>query len=222
MDDTLTAGIDPSLQGAVHLGLLLLRDVRVAADDGRLAAEVDEACASFRRRHGGVSSGSVPGVEDARRLYKSLGIDPTRTRPSNEALLRRALKGEALYRINTAVDAINLCSLVQQLPYGLYDADQIEPPILLRTGAADESYEGIRKGTVALHGRPLLADRRGPFGNPTSDSARTSVGLTTRALLITLYAPRFLGPERLEPVLGATLEVMTRHCGGTCVLRRLL
>ena len=66
------------------------------------------------------------------------------------ALLRRALKGEALYRINTLVDALNLCSLRLQLPFGLYDFERVEPPVVLRRGRAGEAYEGIRKGSVSV------------------------------------------------------------------------
>jgi DNA/RNA-binding domain of Phe-tRNA-synthetase-like protein len=214
--------IDPALERIVQLGVLLLKDVRVAAEDPRLVTEVDEACASFRRTHGDIPSGNVPGTEVARGLYKALGIDPTRTRPSNESLLRRALKGEALYRINTAVDAINLCSLVHQLPYGLYDADRVAPPVVLRKGGPGEWYEGIRKGEIHLDGRPTLADARGPFGNPTSDSARTSVGLETHALLVTVYAPRAMARTKMDSVLDATLDVLTRHVGGTCAERQVL
>ena len=123
----------------------------------------------------------MPGAADARALYKALGLDPTKTRPSNEALLRRVLKGEALYRVNTLVDALNLCSLRAQLPFGLYDLDRVEPPVVLRRGAPGESYEGIRKGAVNVEGRPVLVDAHGPFGNPTSDSARTMITLATPA-----------------------------------------
>lgn len=222
MQESLNVTIDAGLVGIVTLGAVRLEGVEVRAEDPRLVAEVDAACASFRSRFAGRPSGDVPGAEDARGLYKAFGIDPTRTRPSNESLLRRALKGEALYRINTAVDAVNLCSLVQQLPYGLYDAGQLVPPIVLRRGAEGESYEGIRKGTISLSGRPVLADTRGPFGNPTSDSARTSVSLDTRDLLVTVYAPRAAGRDRMDRVLQATLDVMTRHCGGQCTAKAIL
>jgi len=87
------------------------------------------------RRRGGKSA-EVPGAADARTLYKALGLDPTKYRPSNEALLRRALKGEPLYRINTLVDALNLSSLRHQLPFGLYDLARVEPPVALRKGGA--------------------------------------------------------------------------------------
>ena len=60
-----------------------------------------------------------------------------------------------------------LCSLRAQLPFGLYDADHVAPPVVLRRGEPGENYEGIRKGPVNVEGRPVLADARGPFGNPS-------------------------------------------------------
>lgn len=219
---TLELSIAAELQGRLRLGLLTLEGVSVRGADPALHAEVDGLCASLRQRYGEGRSSEVPGAADARTLYKALGIDPTKTRPSNEALLRRALKGETLYRINTLVDALNLCSLREQLPFGLYDADRIEPPVVLRKGASGEAYEGIRKGPVNVEGRPVLVDARGPFGNPTSDSLRTSISLETRHALVIAYAPAGYASARLDRVLDATVETLTRFCGGTLSERRML
>jgi DNA/RNA-binding domain of Phe-tRNA-synthetase-like protein len=210
------------LNGRVRLGLLALDDVEVRESDGALDAEVERTCATLREKYGGGRSSEVPGAADARTLYKALGIDPTKTRPSNEALLRRALKGDGLYRINTLVDALNLVSLREQLPFGLYDLDRVQSPVTLRRGAPGESYEGIRKGTVNVEGRPVLVDGQGPFGNPTSDSLRTSITTLTRRALVVAYAPAGYGVPRLGGVLDATAETLTRFCGGEVALRRLL
>lgn len=214
--------IDPSLAGKARLGVLVLDGVAVREADPALAAEVDAYCAMLRTRYGGGKSAEIPGAEDARTLYKALGLDPTKTRPSSEALARRALKGEALYRINTLVDALNLCSLRAQLPFGLYDLDRVEGAVVLRKGAAGESYEGIRKAAVNVEDRPTLADARGAFGNPTSDSARTCITLDAKRVLVTVYAPAAYLANRLDPVLDDTAATLTRHCGGAVVERRLL
>ena len=167
----LAVSVGPELASRVKLGVLVLDAVEVREADAGLVAEVQGFAAELRSRYGSLKSSEVPGTADARNLYKALGIDPTKTRPSNEALLRRVLKGDALYQVNTLVDALNLCSLRSQLPFGLYDLDQVVPPVLLRRGQPGESYEGIRKGPVNVEGRPTLVDARGAFGNPTSDSA---------------------------------------------------
>jgi len=212
----------PELAGRVRLGVLELEGVTVGETDPALVSEVEGYAADLRRLHGDGKSADVPGAADARALYKALGLDPTKTRPSSEALLRRVLKGEALYRINTLVDAMNLCSLRAQLPFGLYDRDRIEPPVVLRKGTAGESYEGIRKADVHVEGRPVLADARGAFGNPTSDSARTMVTLATRAALVTVYAPSSFNEARLMEILKETETTLTRFCGGTGRDRRVL
>jgi DNA/RNA-binding domain of Phe-tRNA-synthetase-like protein len=212
--------IDAGLAGRVRLGAFVLEHVTVRATDEALNAEVDAYGAELRTRHGGGKSADVPGADAARGLYKALGLDPTRNRPSNEALARRALKGETLYRINTLVDALNLCSLRAQLPFGLYDLERVEPPVTLRRGHAGESYEGIRKGPVNVEDRPVLADAQGAFGNPTSDSARTSITLATQRALVTVYAPwSFAG---LDAVLDVSATTLIRHCGGVVTLRVVL
>jgi DNA/RNA-binding domain of Phe-tRNA-synthetase-like protein len=219
---TLDLSLAKDVAGRVRLGALALEGVAVKEGDPALAAEVDAACAELRARYGDGKSADVPGAAEARALYKALGLDPTKTRPSNEALLRRALKGEGLYRINTLVDALNLTSMRVQLPFGLYDLAEVRPPVVLRRGAAGESYEGIRKGPVHVEGRPVLVDAEGPFGNPTSDSARTRITTATTNALVVVYAPSGPGPSRLVPALDSASETLRRYCGGMEAWRAIL
>jgi DNA/RNA-binding domain of Phe-tRNA-synthetase-like protein len=212
----------PEIAGRVRLGLAVLDGVTVRESDPGLSAEIAAYGEELRRRYPEAKSAEVPGAADARALYKDLGLDPTKVRPSNEALLRRVLKGEALYTVNTLVDALNLCSLRAQLPFGLYDLDRVEPPILLRRGTPGESYEGIRKAAVNVEGRPVLVDAQGPFGNPTSDSARTMITTACRRALVIIYAPSRFPPARLQSVLDETTGTLTRWSGGSESVRRIL
>jgi DNA/RNA-binding domain of Phe-tRNA-synthetase-like protein len=206
--------VAPEIAGRVRLGLAVLDGVTVRDSDPGLAAEIAAYGEELRRRHPDAKSSEVPGAADARALYKDLGLDPTKVRPSNEALLRRVLKGEALYAVNTLVDALNLCSLRAQLPFGLYDLDRVEPPVRLRRGGPGESYEGIRKGAVNVEGRPVLVDARGPFGNPTSDSARTMITTACRRALVIVYAPGRFPATRVQSVLDETTATLRRWSGG--------
>jgi DNA/RNA-binding domain of Phe-tRNA-synthetase-like protein len=153
-------------------------------------------------------------AEEVRTMYKRVGLDPTRRRPSSEALLRRVRKGEPLPRINSMVDVCNWCSLEFQLPYGLYDAARVEGGVVLRLGREGESYPGIRKDDVHVGGRIALADAVGPFGNPTSDSARTMVTAATTRALVVVFAPRALDTARLRDVLEVTSQRMAEFTGG--------
>jgi DNA/RNA-binding domain of Phe-tRNA-synthetase-like protein len=149
-----------------------------------------------------------------RAMYRRIGLDPTKTRPSSEALLRRVRKGDRLPRINTLVDICNWCSLEFQLPYGLYDSGALVPPLTLRLGADGESYAGIRKDAVNVAGRMTLADGMGPFGNPTSDSARTMVTETTTTVLAVIFAPAAIDPRRLAQILDETARRIVTFAGG--------
>jgi DNA/RNA-binding domain of Phe-tRNA-synthetase-like protein len=156
-----------------------------------------------------------------RAMYRRVGIDPTKTRPSSEALLRRVTRGEPLPRINSLVDICNWCSLAFQLPYGLYDVDHISGDVELRLGREGEQYVGIRKDVVHLAGRLTLADASGPFGNPTSDSARTMVTTETHRALFVVFSPKGLA-SRVPDVLDRTSERVVRFCGGREASRAVL
>lgn len=211
----MSVAIADELAGRVRLGWAALDGLAVRAESPDLVREIEAYGGDLRRSYGGGRSSEVPGAADARDLYKAVGLDPTKTRPSNEALLRRVLKGEALYRVNTLVDALNLASLRHQLPFGLYDAARLRPPVVLRRGGDGEGYEGIRKARVSVDGRPVLVDQHGAFGNPTSDSARSAISLETRAALVVCYAPAAIGTARLQRVVDETAALLVRHCGGS-------
>ena len=154
-----------------------------------------------------------PETTAVRTMYKRVGIDPTKTRPSSEALLRRVRKGDSLPRINSMVDVCNWCSFEFQLPYGLYDAAHIVGDVQLRIGRDGESYPGIRKDAVHVAGRITLADGEGPFGNPTSDSARTMVTTSTTRGLLVVFAPREIDVARLTHAMDVTSERMQLYTG---------
>ncbi len=153
-------------------------------------------------------------VQAVRDMYRRIGLDPTKTRPSNEALLRRVRRGDPFPRVNGLVDAVNVCSLECQLPYGVYDQAAIAGPITLRLGRTGEAYAGIRKDTVHVDGRVTVADGHGPFGNPSSDSARAMVTGRTRDALVVVYAPASNDASTLARVLDLTAMRVGQAVGG--------
>lgn len=207
--------IDSAVADVVRAGVLWLEGATVVAREGRLDPVLASAEAAVRANP----------PEDAsavRTMYRRVGLDPTKTRPSSEALLRRVRKGDPLPRINSMVDVCNWCSLEFQLPYGLYDLGQVEgEAVELRLGRDGESYAGIRKDEVHVARRICVADARGPFGNPTSDSARTMVTTATHTALVVVFAPRSLDGSRLARVLDTTAGRMREFTGAAEVARHI-
>ena len=153
-------------------------------------------------------AGRVGDVAPARALYRRFGVDPTRYRPSSEALLRRVRRGEGLPRVNSLVDVANVVSLHLQVPLGLYDLASIRGPLTLRLGVDRESYAGIRKETVNVGGRICVADSVGPCGNPSSDSERTMITTRTEEAAWIFFLPV------AEADLRFTYELVARHGRG--------
>lgn len=203
----MTFTLAPELASIVRPGVIWWSGATVVAHDHRLDPLLAEAEARVR---------ISPPAESAavRTMYKKVGIDPTKTRPSNEALLRRVRKGDTIPRINSAVDIVNWCSLEFQLPYGLYDASKISGAVTMRLGAEGEKYAGIRKDDVNVGGRIAVADQAGAFGNPTSDSARTMVTPAATELLVIVYAPTEIPQAQLNRVLSVTAERLALIAGG--------
>jgi len=202
----MTFHISSDLASIVRPGVLWLDAATVVDREPRLDAPLAAAETAVR-------ANPPEEIVAVRTMYKRVGIDPTKRRPSSEALLRRVRKGEPLPRINSMVDVCNWCSLEFQLPYGLYDASRIEGDVVLRLGQEGESYPGIRKDDVHVGGRITLADSIGPFGNPTSDSARTMVTTGTREGLVVVFAPQELEARRLAHVLDVTARRMQEFTG---------
>ncbi len=181
--------------------------VTVVDREARLDEPLRQAAAGMRTA---VESADITAA--VRTMYKRVGLDPTKTRPSSEALLRRVRRGDELPRINSLVDIINWCSLESQLPFGLYDLDRVSGAVILRLGRPGEEYAGIRKDTVHVAGRLTLADETGPFGNPTSDSARTMVTMATRRALVVIFSPVSVAAPAVEHVLKLTRTRIETYC----------
>jgi len=199
------------LPRGIQIGLIRAEPVGVGPASEALTAEIVELCGRLTAQHAGKPPASIAGLVPSREIYRAFGIDPTHTRPASEALLRRAIVGKPMPKIINAVDVCTLCSLLFLLPIGLYDAGKIRGQVTLRRGRPGESYPGIRKDDVHLDGRPVLADEAGAFGNPTSDSLRTSVTPATLSLWMVIFAPASVPRPELESHVETARDAMARH-----------
>lgn len=152
-----------------------------------------------------------------RDFYWKLGIDPTKTRPSGEALNRRVLHGKPLPSVNAFVDAYNAASLATGVPIGAYDADVLEGPLALRLAQRGETFHGLGEpvGRALDGGEVVLADgARVVNFYPYRDADATRVTeRTTRALLVACGAP---GVERatLRAATDMAVSNVLAACGG--------
>lgn len=150
-----------------------------------LWAEINALGEHYRQTLTTESLKDMPAIAATRRVYRACGKDPSRYRPSSEALIRRMLQQKPLYQIDTLVDLCNLASIRFGYSIGAFDADKfVGNELTLGIGREGEPYEGIGRGLINIAGLPVYRDAQGGVGTPTSDNERTKVSLATRRLLV--------------------------------------
>ena len=197
----------------VNLGAIEADGVSVAPASENLARLMDEVRDRKCREFTVETLPEAEPIRAVRAMFLAWGIDPSKYRPSSEALLRRVVQGKGLYRVSNLVDIGNLGSIETGWPYGCYDRAKIRPPIGLRLGAAGESYEGIGKRVWHLAGRPVLVDAGGPFSSPISDSTRTMITENVRDVLAVIYAPANAPDTGIEAALTCLGERLAQFAG---------
>ncbi len=167
-----------------------------------LRAAVTERVRSDYRLEGLASHPTVAGL---RALFRAAGCDPTRYRPSSEALLRRLLKGGELPAIHPLVDLNNCLSASLAVPCCVSREETLHPPVTLRAGAPGEAYESLR-GPFNLERKPLLTDAEGPWDTPITGNRKVKVEADTRRAWLVAYLPRgAVTPPAAERVLAELL-----------------
>jgi len=175
---------------------------------------------SIAQEHTSETVSQIPVVSQTKSAYRKLGKDPSRYRPSAEAMLRRAVKGKGLYQINDLVDLLNLISLKTGFSIGGYDSSKIEGPITLSIGQPDEPYQAIGRGTLNIENLPLLRDITGPFGAPTSDSQRTMVTEDCQQFLMVFFD--FEGDDSLSDALEMTKTLLLQYTNATAITSSII
>lgn len=174
--------------------------------------EIDAFTTELRATETTESIKQQPIIAATREAYKRCGKDPSRYRPSAEALRRRLMRGLELYRIDTLVDLINLISLRTGHSIGGFDADKIQGEQLeLGIGKADESFEGIGRGPLNIEGLPVYRDALGGIGTPTSDHERTKMDVQTRHILAIING--YNGEEGLQEAAEMTQDLLRKYAG---------
>lgn len=140
-------------------------------------------------------------LKETRDGYKKLGKDPSHTRPACEALLRRVVKGNSIYRLGDIIDIGNVLSILTSRSVCVVDFDKLEGDVNIRIGKINEPYTGINRGPINITNLPVYEDSIGPFGTPTSDTSRTMIDNNTKRILVMIICYSFKEIEEDENLL---------------------
>lgn len=192
--------------------LVVKADIANGPTSDALWAEI-EARGAWLREHVKIDEvNKLPGIAPTRLAYKACGKEPNRYRPSAEALTRRMVKGVDLYRTLTAIDLINLISLLTGHSIGGFDADKVDGQALeLGVGRAGEPFQAIGRGELNIEHLPVYRDATAAIGTPTSDCERTKLTPETRRLLMLVNV--YDTASDMRALRALITDALRRHCG---------
>ncbi len=156
-----------------------------------------------------------PRVAAYRKFFWSLGIDPTKTRPAAEALVRRIARGNPLPTINTAVDAYNVASVETRVAFAAFDLHQLHGDMLMRYAREGEPFVGIGMDKPkVLAGNELVIDDGEAlvaiYPYRDADASKLTEG-TRSSVVLGCGVPGLWGRELMEATERA-VELLERYC----------
>jgi len=199
----------------LKVGYVLFEEVRVNKNSLAMDNMVEVATVRVEEKFPDMDSISKDKVIKAmRKLFSTVGIDPTKERPSAEALIRRIVSGKEVYRVNTVVDMNNVISMTTGYPCGVYDAANVKGKVRLHIGKEGGKYIGIGGKEMSTDNRLLTKDDISIFGGPTADSRRTAVHSGTSRVLMLIYNPPGIPEKMLKETLEEAKAKMSEVTGG--------
>jgi DNA/RNA-binding domain of Phe-tRNA-synthetase-like protein len=196
-----------------------MKDMRIRRTDPALEEFRREVQDRIRR-----STPSLAEVKDLQvfRAYRDffwrVGVDPTKTRPAGEALMRRILSGGSIPAINTFVDAYNLASAETHVAIAAFDLSRIdESALLMRRALPGEGFRGIgMPGPIQLKGPEIVIEDRSSRKliavYPYRDSDESKVREETRDVLLMMCGVPGLDTATLERARAVCTEYVERFC----------
>lgn len=194
-----------------------IHDVKIAKRVPALEELKTSITAMMRQKYRAEMLKDDSTVRAYRDLYWSLGIDPTKTRPSSEALLRRVLHGNEIPNVSNVVDAYNLASMESIIPLSGFDLAMIAPPLLVRFSNPNDEFKGIGMDKpVKFSERVLLvADGKQIVCiYPYRDADTTKITDKTRNALIVGYGAPDIDEVRPVAAVEKALAYIEKAAGG--------
>jgi len=136
----------------VFIAYRFIYNIRVEKSREKPREEINKVVNAIRKRYCLDELKNDPIIRAYRKFLWKIGIDPTKTRPSSEALLRRILRGKTLPLINNIVDIGNLVSAKTRISIGIYDLDRIECNLTFRLSRGGEEFNPIGSNKFLLRG----------------------------------------------------------------------
>ncbi len=186
-----------------------------------IATDINELVSKLRSSYDIQTLKNHPLVRAYRDIMWRLGIDPTKVRPSSEALIRRVLRGRPFPSINSVVDSCNMASAESIVPISIFDHDLVKEPLTLRRARRGEVFVDFGGRERKLSGREVvLSDANGNILHlyPYRDSAIAAIrtGKTNCVDIVAYGAPGVPKTTVLEAVRKVCTYLLKYYPNASC------
>jgi len=152
-----------------------------------------------------------------RDLYWLFHMDPTKMRPSAEALARRVLSGGHLPCVDSVVDCVNCVSLNHLLPMSCFDKQSLLGNLCVRQARSGEIFTTLGGKKMELQkGELVVSDREKIIcrGYASMDAWETRVQSTTHDVVIVVYRAPGIVQESVSACLQEICDLLICINGG--------
>lgn len=182
---------DERLKGS-RIGVLVIKNARISPTEFAFERMEKKIFASIAKKKDIETLKDDKILHSFRNLYWKFDMDPTKMRVASEALLRRIIRERNLWRINNAIDVLNLASAETKLPISTWDAAKVKVPVVVRIAKKGEKFLRIgSKEPVVCNGNELVvADKEKilTLGFASADSEQCKISVDTETVLVAIYA----------------------------------
>jgi len=201
----------------LRLAFVEIHGMKIGVDSAKATDLLNEASERVSKSITLEAVKDRPDFRAYRDFFWRLGVDPTKTRPASEALIRRILKGSSIPRINDFVDAYNIASIGTGVPIAAFDLGTIDADATLRFSDSGEEFLGIGMSSsrVLEQGIMIMSSGEDVIAvYPYRDAEESKIGLeTVDAVLISCGVPG-IPVEALTEAAGRARDFVISICGG--------
>lgn len=198
-------------------------DVRFKKVEGLTIKKTSDALEEFKSRiiKETKETYSLETLKDAphfrkyRDFFWKIDIDPTKIRPSSEALIRRILQGKQIPQINTAVDAYNFASIKSGVPLAAFDSKRLRGELSMGFATRGEEFWGIgMKEPKILTGKEIVIkdEEKLVAIYPYRDADESKVTHEIAEILLMSCGVPGVEAQKLEEAVNLAAEYLVEYC----------
>ena len=209
----------------LKIGVVVARGIDNSKKSEEIQKRVREIEAKTREEITPEEIVEIPVIARWREIYKSFGAKPGKFRNSVEALVKRVVRGDEIYKINALVDIYNLISVKHVMTVGGEDLEKIEGDLILDFAKGNEEFIplGSKENDSPWEGEVVYKDNKGVICRCWNwrEAERTKLTKNTKNAVVVIENPLPGQEDKLKSALEELKELIEKYCGGECEIKIL-